>query len=129
MSSILGRGLGFPLRVGTDGRFVWSDGEANIRESIAIVLKTEPGERLGLPDFGAGLGRYLLAPNEPATHARIEEAILRALASWERRIDVEAVQITTDAADPEAAIATITYRLVATAVRERISVSIPVGAA
>ena len=53
MTSIFGRSLSFPPRVGTDGRFVWSEGEANIRESIAVILKTNPAERVGLPDFGA----------------------------------------------------------------------------
>src|SRR4029077_15572906 len=51
--SIFGRSLSFPLRVGSDGRLVWSKGEDNIRESIAVVLKTEPDERIALPDFGA----------------------------------------------------------------------------
>lgn len=129
MSSVFGRSLSFPPRVGADGRFVWSEGETSIRESIAVVLKTEPGERVGLPDFGAGLGQFLFEPNNAATHARMQDAIVRALASWERRIDVEAVDVSADAADAEMALATITYRLVATAARERISLNIPVAGA
>ena len=41
--------------VGIDGRIQWSSGPANIRESIEIILKTELGERIYLPDFGGGL--------------------------------------------------------------------------
>ena len=129
MSSVFGRSMAFPPRVGADGRFVWSEGEASIRESITVVLKTEPGERVGVPDFGAGLGRFLFEPNNAATHSRMEDAIVRALASWERRIEVESVDIAADAADAEIAQATITYRLVATAARERISLNIPIAAA
>jgi phage baseplate assembly protein W len=129
MSSVFGRSMAFPPRVGADGRFVWSEGEASIRESITVVLKTEPGERVGVPDFGAGLGRFLFEPNNAATHSRMEDAIVRALASWERRIEVESVDIAADAADAEVAQATITYRLVATAARERISLNIPIAAA
>jgi uncharacterized protein len=129
MSSIFGRSMSFPPRVGADGRLAWSDGEANIRESITVVLKTEPGERVGVPDFGAGLGRFLFEPNNAATHARMQDAIMRALANWERRIEVEAVDISADVDDAELALATITYRLVATAARERISLNIPVAAA
>ena len=51
---IYGRGLAFPPHVGADGRLAWSDGEANIREGIEIVLKTEEKERINLPAFGAG---------------------------------------------------------------------------
>ena len=108
---------------------VWSDGEGNIRESISVVLKTEPGERVGVPEFGAGLGRFLFEPNNAATHTRMQDSILRALARWERRIEVESVEIAADAADAESALATITYRLVATAARERISLNIPLAAA
>jgi uncharacterized protein len=127
VNSVFGKGLSFPPRVGADGRMVWSEGEAGIRESIAVVLKTEPGERVGVAEFGAGLGRYLFEPNNPATHARIQDSIRRALARWERRIEVEAVDIAADAADPEVALATITYRLVATAARERITLNIPLA--
>jgi len=123
--SILGRSLSFPPRIGADGRFVWSQGEVNIRESIAVILKTEAGERLMLAQFGAGLGRYLFEPNEPSTHTRIEDAITTTLARWEPRIEVEAVSVTADPQDPQAALATISYRLVATSARERITINVP----
>ena len=128
MSSIFGKSLSFPPRVGTDGRFVWSSGEDNVRESIAVILRTEPGERVGLADFGAGLARFLFEPNTVATHTRMQDAIRRALDRWERRIQVEDIDVAAHPADPETAVATITYRLVATAALERISLSIPLSA-
>lgn len=129
MSSIFGKSMSFPPRVGADGRMVWSEGEAGIRESIAVVLKTEPGERVGVPEFGAGLGAFLFEPNNSATHARMEDSIQRALARWERRIQVESVEIAPDPAEAETAVATITYRMVATAARERITVNVALAAA
>lgn len=125
--SIFGKSLSFPPRVGADGRFVWSSGEDNVRESIAVILRTEPGERVGLPDFGAGLARFLFEPNTVATHTRMQDAIRRALDRWERRIQVEAIDVAAHPADAETAVATITYRLVATAALERISLSIPLS--
>jgi len=71
----LGKSLSFPPRVGSDGRLRWSEGETNIRESIRVILSTDPGERVGLPDFGAGLSTYLFEPNVTATHTRIAQAI------------------------------------------------------
>lgn len=124
MTSLFGRSLSFPLRVGADGRVAWSQGEDNVRESIAVILKTEPGERIGLPTFGAGLGRFLFEPNTPATRMLIRERIGDALARWERRVQVESVEVAADARDPEVAQATITYKLVATQSRERISLSV-----
>ncbi len=124
-----GKSLGFPPRVGSDGRMRWSEGETNIRESIRVVLSTDKNERLALPDFGAGLMRYLFEPNNTATHARISHAIGTALARWEPRIAVESVDVAADPGDGTSAIATIGYRLVASGARERTSVSVPIGAA
>jgi uncharacterized protein len=121
---ILGRGISFPPRVGADGRIAWSQGEENIRDAVRIILGTERNERLRLPEFGAGLNRYLFEPNTVATRHQLQERILRALAAWEPRIAVESVDVDEDPDDQEAAIATIAYKLVATQVRERITVAV-----
>lgn len=128
-SRLYGKGMAFPPRVGPDGRIAWSEGEANIRESMRVILMTEPGERLRLPQFGAGLGRFLFEPNIVVTHTLIRERIKDALARWEPRIGVESVEVAADRVDPQAAIATITYRLVATQMQERVSLSVSVGGA
>jgi uncharacterized protein len=128
--SPFGKSLGFPPRVGGDGRMVWSQGEANIRESIAIILQTEAGERIALPDFGAGLGRFLFEPNNAATHVRIAAAIEDALRRWEPRIALDGVEVGPDLSDPAdrtAAVATIAYRLVATGDADRLAVGIRLG--
>lgn len=122
--TILGRGIAFPPRVGADGRVAWSAGEDNVRDAIRIILGTERNERLRLPEFGAGLRRFLFEPNTAATRHRLEDRILRALAAWEPRIAVESVGVETDPGDAEAAIATIEYKLVATQVRDRITVAV-----
>jgi phage baseplate assembly protein W len=121
---LLGAGLSFPPRVGSDGRLAWSSGEDNIREAIQVVLKTEPGERLQLADFGGGLGSFLFEPNNPATHAAIEDRIKRSLQRWERRIQVEAVDVQAHPDDRSAALATLTYKLVSTQQRERVTLAV-----
>ena len=121
---LLGAGLSFPPRVGADGRLAWSSGEDNIREAIQIVLKTEPGERLQLADFGGALGSFLFEPNNAATHAAIEDRINRALQRWERRIQVESVQVQRDPNDNQSALATLTYKLVSTQQRERVTLAV-----
>ena len=122
--ALFGRGIAFPPRVGADGRVAWSAGEDNVREAIRIILLTEERERLRLADFGGGLSRFLFEPNTAATRLLIRERIQRALADWEPRIRVESVAVDVDPADPGAAVATITYRLVATRVLERVSLNV-----
>jgi Bacteriophage baseplate protein W len=124
---LYGQGMGFPPRVRADGRLARSSGEDNIRESMRVVLMTEPGERLGLPQFGAGLGRFLFEPNIVPTHTLIAERIKDALGRWEPRVRVEAVDVAADRGDPHTAVATITYRLVATQALERVSLAVSVA--
>jgi phage baseplate assembly protein W len=110
----LGRGIAFPPVIGPDGRLGFSTGERNIRESIEIILRTEQRERLRAPRFGAGLATYLFAPNTPATWRALEDRVEKALAIWEPRIVADAIAVTRDPDDDEAAIASIDYHLVAT---------------
>jgi phage baseplate assembly protein W len=124
VGDVLGRGISFPPRLGPDGRVAWSEGEPNIREAIRVVLLTAPGERLRRPTFGAGLDRSLFEPNTPATRRILEDRITRALAALEPRIALQAVDVVEDPGEPTAAIATVTFRIVATQVLERVSASI-----
>lgn len=124
---MFGRGMSFPPRVGADGRVCWSAGEQNVRESIRVILMTEPRERIALPDFGGGLGQFLFEPNTVATRQSVQQRIQAAIAQWEPRVRVEEVDVQGDPVDPSAATATITYRLVATQARERVSVRVSLG--
>lgn len=125
-ADLYGRGVGFPLRVGLDGRIAWSEGEANVRASLQLVLLTGQGERLRRPGFGAGLDRFLFEPNTPATWRAIEEAIRRSLERWEPRLKIEALSVDAALDDPEAALATLSFTLVATGEAGRTTLHIPV---
>lgn len=118
---LYGRGLGFPPRVGSDGRVAWSSGEQSIEESIRIIVLTEPNERLMLPEFGAGLKRFLFEPNTVETRRLIEEEIVRALRRWEPRLSVDAVRVEADPGDAQSAVATVSYTLVATQTAQQVS--------
>jgi phage baseplate assembly protein W len=123
-----GKGVGFPPRVGAAGRITWSEGERDIEQSIAIILRTDHNERIGLPQFGASLSAFLFEPNNAATHARVANAVEAALKKWEPRIAVETVDVSPSTDSGDEAIATIAYQLVATGNAATISVTIPVAA-
>ncbi len=123
----LGKGLAFPPRLDADGRFSWSEGVANVRDDVQVILTTDLGERLMLPRFGAGLGQFLHEPNVVATHRLIEDRVQKALLRWERRIRVQSVEVTADPDDPRAAIVNLRYALVATGGSEAVSISVAVG--
>ena len=123
---LYGRGTAFPPRMGADGRMTWSTGEQNVRESIRIILATEPSERLMLPTFGAGLRRYLFEQNTVETRRLIEEDIRTALERWEPRISLRGVNVSEDPEDLRSAVATVEYRLIATQRMEQLSLSVRV---
>lgn len=100
----------------------------NVREAIRVVLMTEERERITLPEFGGSLSRFLFEPNTVTTRHQIQDRITKALERWEPRISVESVDVQQDSADKQAAIATITYRLVATQIRERVTLSVTLAA-
>jgi phage baseplate assembly protein W len=121
--AVLGRGISFPPRLGADGRFAWSSGAQNVREAIQVVLGTDPGERVMLPAFGAGLRAFLFEPNIAATHRLIEARVAQALLRWEPRIRVDRITVVADVADAQQANVTVAYTLVATGEQGRVGVA------
>ncbi|WP_208630263.1 GPW/gp25 family protein [Amycolatopsis kentuckyensis] len=101
-------GWSFPPVPAVDGGFAWRSDAALIRQSILLILDTEPGERVMRAAFGCGLRRYLMAPNNPATRAAIARDVTAALTAWEPRIDLSAVDVTTTT-DPAAVLVSISY--------------------
>ena len=90
----LGRGWRFPVQVEPTVRGLqYAAGTEKVRESIWIILDTDPGERIMRPTFGCGLRRYLGEPNTVAVRALIRYDVERALAAWEPRIQVTAVDV------------------------------------
>ena len=116
--------MSFPPRIGPDGRIAWSEGEVNVREAIRIILLTERHERLRLPEFGGSLNNFLFEPNTVTTRHLIQDRITSELEKWEPRIKVDSVNVDQDEEDRQGAIATITYKLVATGIRERVSLNV-----
>src|SRR5262245_623832 len=88
--SFLGVGWAFPLRP-VDGRLRFASYDERVEQAIGIILLTSPGERVMLPQFGAGLRKWVFEPNSPATHRGLESDVRSALVDWEPRIDVKQV--------------------------------------
>ncbi len=105
----LGTGVAFPPRPDpVTGALDWLSGAAVVRQSIQLILDTEPGERVMRPTFGAGLRRYLMDPNTPVTRAQIALDVQAALATWEPRIVVQSVSVD-PGDDPAEVVITVSY--------------------
>lgn len=105
----LGTGWAFPVQPDPRrGGLAYSSGPDQVRQSIQLILETEPGERLMRPTFGAGLRRYLMKPNTTATRAQIQRDVERALTAFEPRIRVQEVRVD-PGEDPALALIHIQY--------------------
>lgn len=62
----LGRGMKFPPQINpVTGRFVISENEQSVKESIYLILMTQKGERLMRPEFGSRTSGYVFAETNP----------------------------------------------------------------
>jgi phage baseplate assembly protein W len=90
----LGRGWEFPVNPNSGDRLLdYVGGPEKVRQSIYLILGTEPGERLMRPTFGCGLRRYLMKPNTTATRALIKLDVERGLSQAEPRIKLGDVRV------------------------------------
>jgi len=105
----LGSGLSLPLVPTETGGLPIASGPEKVRQGIAILLDTEPGERLMLPRFGCGLRRFLMQPNTTATRSQMQREIETALRTWEPRIALERVDVL-PGDDPSLVLVQVAYR-------------------
>lgn len=120
-AKLLGSGLRFPVmphreetQRAEDGfstitGLLFAKGRELVRQSIWLILATEPGERIMRPDFGCGLMRYIMKPNTAAVRALIQRDVEAAIRTWEPRVQLEEVLVQ-PGEDPALVHITIKYR-------------------
>jgi uncharacterized protein len=93
--SFLGTGWGFPPEFSTRTRAVrMVSDDDDIRESLRILLSTNPGERVMWPAFGCGLRAKVFEPLSEGMLTEIRDLVERAVLFFEPRITLESVNVT-----------------------------------
>lgn len=72
----------FPMSLDERGRAAVTDADYHIRDMIALVLFTSPGERVNRPEFGCGVKQLVFAPLSDTLAAATEQLIHGALIRW-----------------------------------------------
>ena len=75
------RAVGFPLAL-TGGELRTRAASDALHGRIVQVLFTEPGERVGLPEFGCGLFRLVFEPDDELITAALSFTVREALDRW-----------------------------------------------
>jgi phage baseplate assembly protein W len=112
--AFLGVGWAFPPQIDADGTVADAVFEEDIQQAIRIIIFTNRGERVMRPDFGAGLNEFIFANVSSSTMTLVETRVREALITWEPRIDVQAVTVTSDQSERNKLLIDLTYRVRAT---------------
>lgn len=94
--------------------------DADIKESLAILLATAPGERVMQPTFGCGLKTMVFDNIDETAITEIRDLIERAVLFFESRIDLEDVYVDTENMYEGLMEIHISYRIVSTNTRSNI---------
>lgn len=91
--SFLGRGIKFPPQINqATGRFVLSEGEANVKESLYIILMTQKTERFTRLDFGSRILSYTFMDTSQTMLHMLSGELKETILEQEPRIsDVEVI--------------------------------------
>ena len=92
----------FPFRVdAASGQAAQTSYQDHVDQMIRQVLLTDPGERVCLPTFGAGLRRLVFAPLTAQLQASTQMAVTQALNTWlSDQITVQKVTVDTPVNSP-----------------------------
>jgi phage baseplate assembly protein W len=92
----------FPFHIdAASGQAARASYQDHVDQMIHQVLLTDPGERVCLPAFGAGLRRLLFAPVNAQLKASTQMAVTQALTMWlANQITVQDVSVETSASSP-----------------------------
>ncbi|WP_349743009.1 GPW/gp25 family protein [Roseateles cavernae] len=90
--SFLGRGWSFPPRFSARSRGVeMVEGEADIAESLRILMSTHVGERLMQPAYGCRLRELVFEAANEQTLTELRDMLTKAILFFEPRITLEFV--------------------------------------
>lgn len=94
--SFLGTGFRFPVQVDPiTGKIRTSSDEEDIKESIRIILGTQPGERPMSPHFGCNINSFVFGTPDYTSMTIMKNEVENSLVMWEPRIkdiEVEIIQ-------------------------------------
>jgi len=105
----LGQGWRFPILPDETGGLGYVDGDANVEQSLRILLMTDQGQRVMRAEFGCKAPRLVFAPASMQYLRLLETTIREAVRDWEPRVQLEAVRAEADPNEETRVIVSISY--------------------
>src|SRR6266851_4542013 len=98
-SLFLGKGWRFPILPDASGSLGYVEGDANVEQSLHILLMTQLGERVMRSDFGTQAPRLVFSPGSVQYLRLLENTVREAVRDWEPRVDLTQVLAEADQVD------------------------------
>ena len=86
-------GSPYPITRHPRGFFFSQKGIDQVRSDLLILLMTNPGERVMLPEYGTPLRELMFEPNDEIIQEQALEAIINSITAWEPRITVTDIEV------------------------------------
>jgi Bacteriophage baseplate protein W len=119
------RYLDYPYGVSSTGAPGTTNPDGHFRDLILQVLFTNPGERVNLPEFGAGVQRLVFAPNSDTLRTSAQFLISNSLQRWlGDRIDISQVSLTSQPGQEETVTIEIIYVVKSTQQRQSVQLQV-----
>ncbi|MEB5890000.1 GPW/gp25 family protein [Enterobacter roggenkampii] len=93
LTRLYGQGWAFPPRFTQEG-VIMAEGAESVRQSLMVLLRTQPGERIMRAAFGCDLQQFLFLGITSELMADIRSHIQDCVLRYEPRADVMDIQIT-----------------------------------
>ncbi|MFM5949656.1 MAG: GPW/gp25 family protein [Novosphingobium sp.] len=110
-ANFLGRGWRFPIVPDAAGGLGLIEGDANIEQSLRLLLLTELGERVMRASFGCDAPRLVFSPGSVQYLQLLETTVREAVRDWEPRVTLEAVTAEAIPGDETQVTVSIDYRI------------------
>ena len=79
-------GIPYPIEPHPMGFLRSQCGLDQIKSDLLVLLLTNPGERIMMPEFGTPLRTLMFEPNDSNLHMQARSMIIRAIDQWEPRV-------------------------------------------
>ena len=114
MTDLIGSGISFPLSADQRGVLSLAHGITDIEQAIRLILGTALGERPMRPEFGCAVHDLVFDTIDAEMVGRVDTAVHQALARWEPRIEVTALDFELGQVDQGKLSVLITYKVLST---------------
>jgi len=115
-----GTGWAFPVRPDLGGGLGFTSGDANIEQSLLLLLRTVQGERVMRASFGTKARDLVFAPGSIQNLRLLETTVSEAIRDFEPRVIAEQVRAELDPRDETIAVVDVTYRVRQTNTRDNL---------